>query len=301
MDKFNKKLKKQKSCYSCIKMTETLKVYSDKKSKLTNEIIEVHITLCQLKETLRDLKIESMGPNNALKERARMWQRPYSHFSTGSLEESYEIQGHSPTIASLPLVRPRKMRHRSNTGREEICTIREGCVELNDASVSGEQVKYDIPKVQPGCYICQNLEGQIKREIADLRSLEKRLEEKQGEVADHRIIVQGLQKQVTKHSKNSQFQTSGTMVSLSPLDKSPTPLPIKMSNSWSVSCDTGVRSVLLSATSLHERVHENSSLTDLLEEYQAISEEMKALLERQDSVIRLMCYKTSLETSSFNF
>lgn len=296
MQSFRRQIKRQQSCQSCLTLTYSLKEYSKDKSRLTADIFSLQDILIQLKQDVKSLRIENISAEAGLKEKAKLWKRPEESFIFSSIDDTdYELPKSSLSITSRPpLVRPRISRHISkiiiqrpssppSEEKFEINVIPEE--ELNE---------FHIPQGQPGCEVCVSLENQIRREIGEIRLMNKSLHEKREEIANYQKQADQLEKnkhelkrQITKLSNNSEFnlRTSIELERPSSLDLFAYQSSFSVQTPWYRSSESLRRQELLEKT---ERI-DHETFYSLLQEYRTGQKELRSLQANQDYIVEQMC------------
>ena len=301
-------VQRQQSCQYCLILTSSLCQYSKDKSRVTADILSVQDILIELKQNVKSLRIENISAGAGLKERAKLWKRPEESFIFTTIDDTdYELPKSSLSITSRPpLIRPRISRHISRVIiQRPTSPPSENRFEI-DVIPEKEPDEFHIPQGQPDCEVCANLEDQIRREIGEIRFMNKSLHEKREEIAyyqkqeDHLENRLELKRQLTKLSNNSQFNLTADyeLESASSLDL------FAFQNSFS---DQNPR--YRSSESLRQELSEkteridNETFYSLLQEYRMGQNELRSLQDNQDFIVTQMCslfLQTENRSSSFS-
>ena len=280
MEDFTKHFQKKQNCQACLRLTLSLKKYSEDRVMKNGEIREQQNILYQLKENVRDLKIENVTSENGLKERARMWQRPSFYFT--SIEDMKSYQQETQSISSLlPLVRPRKIKYEPIMEKDE---TKELDVETS-IEVSGDDSEFEIPLVQPGCEVCLSLQEQIRKEIVELKMLKMKSAEKEREISEYKRQEVDLKQNCQLANKTNILRKEYT-TDLSKYSSD----SFQIQSSPSTTQDTEY-SEFGEYPQFEEELEDNSMLSSfsaLFHEYQRNKADMKALQTKQDTIVELL-------------
>ena len=282
MEDFIKHFQKKQNCQACLELTLSLKKYSEDRVMKNGEITEQQNILYQLKETVRDLKIENVTSENGLKERAKMWQRPSFYFT--SIEDMNSYQQETQSISSrLPLVRPRKIKYEPIMEKDE---TKELDVETS-VEVSGDDSEFEIPLVQPGCEVCLSLQEQIRKEIVELKMLKMKSAEKEREISEYQRQEADLKQNCQLTNKTNILRKEYTTDLSKYSDSSDS---FQLQSSPSTTHDTEC-SEFGEYPQFEEGLEDNSMLSSfsaLFHEYQRNKADMKALQTKQDTIVDLL-------------
>ena len=285
-------LEKKHNCQPCLILTRSLKQYSTDRLRMNNEIAQQQNTLYQLKDNVRDMKIENISTNNGLKQRAKLWKCP--SFCVTSIEDTDLFPLESQSISSrLPLVRPRKIRCKTIMENNDNLTNE---VDVESSIVEfGNLDEYDIPQVEPGCEVCKSLQDQIRKEIVELRMLKRKSVEKVTEITEYQRQEDELNSNKVKlHRQISQLSTTSNTFKRGFVTKTS-----QSSDSSDLLSPRSPSSIMYEAGFFEftEDLPNEGGLEDnsvlsrfsaLFDEYQSNKVDMKALQGRQDYIVEIM-------------
>ena len=296
MKSLRRQIQRQHSCQSCMLLAHSLKEYSKDKSVLTEDILSIQDILIQLKQDVKSLRIENISGDDGLKERGKFLKRPQESFTFATLDETdYELPRSSLSISSRPpLVRPRISKHFSR-----IMTARPlpaPTPERFEVTVIPKEdpEEFYIPKAQLGCEVCASLESQIKREIGEIRLMNKSLSVKKEEISEYQAQVEELERrgpemkrQVTQESNGSEYNLAPDFDLLSPSSQefSPSQSSISDQPSWQRS-NGSLRG--RDYTQTHGQL-DHATFSSLLQDYRTGQQELRSLQERQNYLVEEMC------------
>ena len=296
MKSFRRQIQRQQSCQSCLTLTHSLKQYSRDKSRLTDDMLSLHDILIQLKQDVKSLQIGNISAEAGLKERAKHWKRPEESFIfTTVVDTDYELPKSSLSITSRPpLVRPRMSRHISKvTIQRPSSPPSENRCEI-DVIPEEEPGEFHIPQGQPGCEVCASLEDQIRREISEIRLMNKSLHEKREEIIYYQKQEDQLEnnrhelkRQLTKLSNDSHFNLTADFEL-----NSPSSLDLFVSqSSFSDQIPWYRSSEYLRKRELSEKTEriDHETFYSLLHEYKTGQKELRFLQANQDYIVEQMC------------
>ena len=295
MKSLRRQLQRQQSCQSCLVLAHSLKEYSREKSGLTEEILSLQDVLIQLKQDVKHLRIESLSGEDGLKERGKLLKRPQESYVFTTFDDTdYDLPRSSLSISSRPpLVRPRVSKHFSKITTER--PLPPPTQDKAEVPVIPEEdpEEFYIPKSQPGCEVCVSLESQIKREIGEIRLMNKSLSVKREEIAEHQREVEELEKRGRELKRQTTQQSNGSEFAVEPdLDLSPS----SQDFSPSMSSTSDQPYWHQSNGSLRGRGHprppgqlDYATFSSLLQEYQTGQQDLRSLQERQNYLFDQLC------------
>ena len=284
MDHQRPKIKRQYSCQFCLKLIFSNKEQSALKSKLNTQLRQLQNELSQLKESVRDLKLENITSNTCLKKQRKIWKVPSMCFTR--IEDDQCPLRCLSINSTVPLVRPTEIRNQPTINEPDSPTDR---VDHDFYSLSSrDHDEYENYQVQPGCEVCKNLQEQIKKEIVEVRMLEKQLTEKKKDIFNYQQQVEEIEGKKQELPFNSQF----SLVHDSALETSFTETNLLFSPQSPPSNSDYFTESSASGSSFNETSMEDNSksnrLSALFDKYQSNNTNMKALQCKQDSIVEDM-------------
>ena len=296
MKSIRRQLQRQQSCQSCLILAHSLKEYSKDKSLITEDILSLQDVLIQLKQDVKSLRIESISGDNGLKERGKLLKDPQESFIFATFDDTdYELPRSSLSISSRPpLVRPRVSKHFSKVTIER--PLPPPVQDRSEVAIILEEdpEQFYIPNTQLGCEVCVSLESQIKREIGEIRLMNKSLSVKREEIAEYERQVEELEKRGRELKRQVTQQSNGSEFNLDPDLDLTSPSSLELSPSQSSNSD--LRSWQRSNEFLRGREDQQThgridyaSFSSLLQDYRTGQQDLRSLQEKQDYLVERMC------------